>query len=103
TGGARPRVYFPLESPLSDPADVARLYLDAGKQVYFKVRLALKRPASPPVRPLWQTVSGYANALAAGTASGPNGEALGWIELAPVQGYHPFAMAAWQYLRLQQP
>ncbi len=53
----------------------------------------------------WQTISGYANVRNCGIAGN-----VGWIELAPVHtnypiplDYHPFAHAAWQYLRLQQP
>src|SRR5207247_619254 len=72
-------------------------YIEPGGQLYFKIRVALKNQIK------WQTVSGYANVAASGIATAANGDALGWVELQPVRGYHPFAVAAWQYLRLQQP
>lgn len=105
-----PRIYFKLESPLpaNDPrctpggcdAWVDRHYLGGSHQLYFRIRVALKRDSK------WQPVSGYVSALRAGRAS----DDIGWIDLSPVHSkypssldYHPLAHAAWQYLRLQQP
>jgi hypothetical protein len=106
----RARVYFKLEEPFAqnDPrcsagcdAWVDQHYLGANRQLYFRIRVALKPNEK------WQTVSGYAHAQRAGVV--PNTD-VGWIELAPVHSnfpsrldYHPLAHAAWQYLRLQQP
>jgi hypothetical protein len=108
----RARVYFKLEKPFepNDPrcssaaacdAWVDQHYLAANRQLYFRIRVALKPNEK------WQTVSGYAHTLRAGIVPGTD---VGWVELAPVHSnypssvdYHPFAHAAWQYLRLEQP
>jgi hypothetical protein len=117
----RPRVYFKLDAPCALGTDaacsawVADHYLEPSRQLYFKIRVALKNGADPDPPGAragsagkWQMISGYAHALDAGIAAGTAD--LGWIELEPVHSnyptgidYHPFAHAAWQYLRLQQP
>jgi hypothetical protein len=105
-----PRVYFKLECDYQGACDTnISHYVDLGadNQILFKVRVALKYDNNGPAK--WQTISGYANV---GTNAGTVGN-IGWIELSPVRSnypvlskpldYHPFAHAAWQYLRLQQP
>jgi hypothetical protein len=120
TANERARVYFKLDAPctLGQAACntwVAQNYLEPSGQLYFKIRVALKNgaDADPPgartgSTAKWQTISGYARALGAGIAD--NSTDIGWVELEPVHSnypgsidYHPFAHAAWQYLRLQQP
>lgn len=96
-GNAAHRVYFPLEAPLANADELRARYLEEGNQLYFRVRVALKDNSK------WQTVTGYATVTGSGLATGANGEALGYVDLASVEGYHPFAVAAWQYLRLSQP
>jgi hypothetical protein len=103
-----PRIYFKLECDYQGSncdTDIGH-YVDLGadSQILFKIRVALKYKGGDPIK--WQTISGYANVRNAGIA----GNGVGWIELAPVHtnyptplDYHPFAHAAWQYLRLQQP
>ncbi len=108
TAATPPRIYFRLECDDQGANCDTNVndYVDVGgdSQVYFKVRMALKRDNAGPAK--WQTISGYANVHDAGVA----GNGIGWLELAPVHtnyptglDYHPLAHAAWQYLRLQQP
>jgi hypothetical protein len=107
------RVYFRLEcDDQGAHCDTDKThYVDVCSdcQILFKIRVALRYDASSPSK--WQTISGYANVIDTGT----DGNNIGWVELAPVHSnyplmpdgkgldYHPFAHAAWQYLRLQQP
>lgn len=109
-GGALPKVFFALDSPITCTgatdcsAAIRRAYVGDHKQVFFKIRVALRTDKqSAPFK--WQTVSGYTGVTGAGIESAN----VGWIQLAPVvldppgPQYHPLAHAAWQYLRLEQP
>jgi hypothetical protein len=107
------RVYFELERPIPLAADtVARIarYVEGVDQVYFKTRIRLKTSSEE----LWEYVAGYANLTggAYGTAYGLDGKIsqgsqdyyrLGWVLLDRTLEFHPFSVAAWQHLRLNQP
>ena len=116
----RPRVYFSLDTAMpcanadecAESSDrVKKKYIGDSRQLLFQVRAALKTDRNSGQPAKWQTVSGYVDLTAAGVA--PNGTQsmtrIGWVELAPVvdrsknREYHPFAHAAWQYLRIEQP
>lgn len=72
----------------------------AGQQVYFRIRSLIKPSAG-----YYASIGGYAKVAGAGYCSTcPNGlSGLGWIELANVDGKHPFEIASKEYLRLQEP
>ena len=96
------RVHFPVAAGTA-AASVLPTYVGPSKRLYFRVRVALKDGVADPAAGAWETVSGYANVTAGGTVPGPNGGTLGWLALEPVQGFHPFTVAAFQHLRLVQP
>src|SRR5262249_24430030 len=96
----RARVSFKLGAPSTLGTDaacsrwVADHALEPSRELYFKIRSALKNgadPDPPGARPgsrgKWQTISGYAHALDAGIAAGTTD--VGWVELEPVHSNYP--------------
>ena len=114
------RIYFELEQPTSDPAEVAK-YVEDMEYVQFKTWQRLKRENPSIIQtsqlvPDWayDYVTGYAkidhSAGTTGLAAGSN--TVGYFTVEKV-GYnkptgstfdaHPFRRAGWQYLRYSRP
>lgn len=96
------RVHFAVPSGTT-ASDIEREYVRAGERIYFKIRVALRDGVNDPAHGKWETVSGYANVAATGVTALTGGQVLGYVELERVSDFHPFSVAAWQYLRLSQP
>lgn len=114
------RVYFTLESPIPDDANAAQtLYknyisglrqADGSLQMYFRVHSVLRDAI------IKETVAGYCNIESYGFDAAVGGYfTTGYVVPALMDGantaisqkgkinYHPFAVAAWQYMRTTQP
>ena len=100
------RVYFNVPADAT-ASSVRRDYLGSDQRIHFRIRIALKKDdPSKPFSGVWETVSGYANVKDVGVVTGSACQTLGWVQLEPFgedPGFHPFSVAAWQYLRLMQP
>jgi hypothetical protein len=103
------KIYFRMNKavPQSAAAAEVRKYLQGIDQIYFKVRINLKTGATP----LFELVGGYAEIedpndaanYGAGSPDTAGNVSTGWFKVKKVLGYHPFRLAAWQHLRLNQP
>ena len=114
-------IYFDLESPIEAVSSsvakeqVGEKYFEGLEQVYFKVLVDIKNLGSE-----FAYVGGYARIKDFGVGectlltTGPGCKKIGpgsafneyksgWIRLEKMDGFHPFSMAAWQHLRLNQP
>ncbi len=107
------KVYFELEPDITDinkyVGDIHNATFDEsgeinGGQIFFKIKVNLKEPASNCLssKNTSEYVSGYANIDEAGIAGNE-----GYIKLKPVvvdgRAFHPFAVTAWHYLKLNFP
>jgi hypothetical protein len=111
------RVYFALKTPIPASAaapsseEQAKLakYFDGLDQVYFKLRLELKSghyefvAGFADVNPSAGYGSGYGFGTAVADPAGTKAYRTAWVLLQPTDTYHPFSLAAWQHLRLNQP
>lgn len=93
------RIYFKLEDP-SLPIEnyIQDLLVDGKYQVYYKIRVNLRDD-------LWEYISGYANIEGAGYGIESG---FGYIDIEKMNingtvNYHPFAVAAWQHMRTNEP
>ena len=85
------------------PAEVLKYLDQQRKQLYFKLKVNLRSPGED----FYEYVSGYADidfGQPMGLEKNAAGNyAYGYFYVKPEQGFHPFAMRAWQHLRTNQP
>lgn len=113
------RVFFELERPTDDDNELRRYFDDLktpdGYQLYYKIRIWLRSQTEP----IKEDVSGYArfNLLEQGEDYGFDENSIvsgkytrAWIKLSPPElkrgtapEFHPFSVAAWQYLKVSMP
>ncbi len=113
--GNNRKVYFKLENSipvgnlLAAQAEVKK-YIPADKVLFFKIYMRVRKPTDTQMN---DYVSGYADIAGSGIDENSIEDGKythGYVELAaPKVGgktfsdYHPFSMAAWQYLRTSVP
>lgn len=112
------RVFFTLESPVPSTTPLQFLYdnyiaglkqADGSLQMYFRVYSNLREN-------IYETVAGYCNIQGYNFDTAVGGfYTTGYVDIALMDGannaisqkgkinYHPFAVAAWQYMRTTQP
>jgi hypothetical protein len=104
-GGNDMRIYFELEHPLptSTSPDYLQRYITDDEDLYFKIRSEIKNNE-------FENIAGYANIDAVGFDDAIDGfytHAYVQIARLSVDGkdtrYHPFLIAAWNFLRINNP
>jgi len=102
------KIYFKLEKPIlgsqaQQKIELEQKYIPADHQLFFKVRISLKDSSKNQ----YEYVSGYAKIKEENgwgvTSINSQDNQYGWIQLKKIEGYHPFSIAAYQHLRIQQP
>lgn len=110
--GTSRRIYFNLEENTADASQIEN-YVKGIEKVYFKVFMHVRKDSDDRT----DYVTGYADVSGSGMdVSSMNDEGKytrGWIELGRPRigtrngsrslAFHPFSVAAWQYIRTNQP
>ena len=110
------RVYFDLEEPIPSSAgdDLVRdLYSDGTGYLYYRIRINLRNSSPPDNIDGFEHIAGYARVANWGFDDGSIDNqhfTRGYVELdwsesenRTHEDYHPFSLAAWQYLRSTYP
>lgn len=107
-----PKIRFKLESPISgtlttqeQKAEVLKYIDQYRKQLYFKININLLKDAAPD-KEAFEFISGYADiddTQPMGLEQVSGQYEYGYFYLRKENGFHPFAVRAWQHIRVNQP
>lgn len=91
-----PKIFFKL--PANSGTTNLQAYLDQTRQVYYKGMFRLKEGVNS-----YELLSGWLDAASIENAGTIGTDRYASVTVKPVDGYHPFALGAWQHMKTVQP